>query len=121
MNILPFPATPPLLSLYPPTIPNQRAILNTQILHKLRDLINLVHTLLQRRLCSKHSSMILHNLLHGQSNFRSRVATICIPHLVEVGNSGGSCTRGEWGMGGIGGKVVLDVQSTSTAKDDNVK
>ncbi len=53
----------------------------------LRNLMKLLATFLKEILTSEDSSVSLHGLLHGESNFSSRLGALRVSNSIEVRNS----------------------------------
>src|SRR5688572_5540680 len=101
--------------------PNQSSVSRLEVVQLLGNLIDFLHPFLERRLCPKHRSIGLHNLLHLQTDRGGGGSPIGIAELVEVGDSFGPSILRERFMRSIGFQVILDVKSTGTTKDNNVE
>ncbi|SGY16829.1 BQ5605_C012g07003 [Microbotryum silenes-dioicae] len=112
---------PQLKRLYQVRIPDHGSILDADILPRAQDAAQRLDTVLKRVLCAEHGRIVLHRLLHVQSDLGRRLGAVGGADLVQ------SRDRVETGVGRDllvrlpGLERLRDVVGDSATEDDNVE
>lgn len=102
-------------------VPNHTPVLDSNLLIRLVNVLQLEHTLIERLLRPEHSSIGLHGLLHRQPDFRRWLRPVRVPDLVQVLNAEETGFFWNLLMWLAGSEGLLDVVGTGTAEDDNIE
>jgi hypothetical protein len=102
-------------------VPSQSAISDLKIGLFLECFVDELNTFLQDVTSSEDSAVVLHNLLHLQSQLSSGCVAVGVKSLVESGNSVLSGLRRQGLVGLTGLRDLSNTQSAGTTEDDNVQ
>lgn len=103
------------------TVPDHAAVSDSDILEGLEDLVNLGDTLIQGGLGTEDGGIVLHDLLHVQTESGSGDGAGGVAELVQVGNGLGTGISGQGAVGSVGLQGITDVMGASTAKDNDIQ
>jgi hypothetical protein len=102
-------------------VPDHTPVFDSNLVVRLVNVVHLLDTLIQRRLCSEDGGIGLHSLLHVASDSSGRQGSRRVPDFVELLDRLSSkvvlhglvwCTRGQ---------VLLDVVGACSTENDNVE
>lgn len=102
-------------------VPDHAAVLDTDMLELLVDLVHLADTLVQTLLSTEDTDISLHGLLHGQADLSGALGAVRVADLVEDLNVVSTSIGSKRLQLGTGGEVVADGVRNGTAKDDQVE
>ena len=102
-------------------VPDHAAVLDTDVGKGCVNLVDLLHTLVERLLCAEDGDIALHDLLHGQADLGSRLGAIGGADLVDDRNGVGTGI----GLDRVGlltrAEVVTDGVGNSASEDDEIQ
>lgn len=102
-------------------VPDVSAVGDADMLVHLRDILDLLDTLLEEILSTEDSSVALHGLLHGESDLGSGLCSLGVSDFIKLGNGLLSSVLGELLLG-LARLEVLDCGvGGTTSKDNQVK
>jgi hypothetical protein len=102
-------------------VPDHAAVLDTNVGEVSIDVVDLLYTLIERLLSSEDGNVGLHDLLHLEADFGSRLRAIRCTDLVENGDGISTSISGDGISLLARAEVIADSVGNSTTEDDKIE